>query len=482
MARRIATMVLALCGSLIWGDAALAGGFELPGFGVRAMGRGGAFTVRADDLTAMHHNPSGLLRNRGTRFLYNHNLTFSKLEFTKAPSAVESEGYDQLDNPGTLQSELFPLGVTLGLGSDFGLEDWSFAVGIFGPNGIGELSFPEDGGQRYMLTNLETALIFFTGSVAYGRRDHWGIGISLQYVWAPYARLGLVVDARPANAPGLQPNISGYDVVADFDLSDDFSFSAIVGGWWRVHPAFEIGFSSRVIPAVLDLSGPIDITPIGEIIADDEVIQENTGGGLELTLPAFVRAGVRYRHLTEAQEEIFDIEVDVVWEHTSSLDNYDIDLEGRAQIPGVFNQELPDISLPRRWQDTFSIRMGGTWNAIADTLEVSAGGFWESGAAPKNYSHIDFPAFQRGGLGTGLTYRFYGVSLSVSYLHIFQETRRVDERFAKVYQVRPISPCDENPNTCNGSTTGVPANAGKFVSSFNLVGLGLELHFDEWFE
>ncbi|MFT7623889.1 MAG: hypothetical protein ACI9WU_003074, partial [Myxococcota bacterium] len=130
------------------------------------------------------------------------------------------------------------------------------------------------------------------------------------------------------------------------------------------------------------------------------------------------------------------------------------------------------------WKDTHSVRLGGTVNAVEDTFWVSLGGFWESGAAPNNYSNLDFPSFDRFGFGGGIRLKGYGLDLNIGVLHVIQETRDVEELFAKQFQVRPISPCPEN---CD-EIIGVPVNAGKFESSITQFSMSLGMHFDEWFE
>ena len=48
---------LCCCGSTVW-----AGGFEFPGNGAEAMGRGGAFTAKASNPSAIDYNIAGLAR------------------------------------------------------------------------------------------------------------------------------------------------------------------------------------------------------------------------------------------------------------------------------------------------------------------------------------------------------------------------------------------------------------------------------------
>jgi long-subunit fatty acid transport protein len=474
----IATAV-ALCATSV----CLGAGLEYPDNGTRALSRGGAFTVLSDDLSAIAHNPSGLLKGRGTRFLYNHNLSWASLSFDRQPLSTDPTGISVLQNPSSQSAGVFPLGITMALGSDFGLEDWSFAIGVYGPSAVGNLEFSRDGAQRYLLTELDTALVFYTASVAYGERDHWGVGISLQYAHAPWVRFGLMVDGAPNNQPGVNPYTSPFDVHAKLDMSDSFAFTAIVGGWWRIIPELEVGVTSRVIPVFLNLDGSAKLEPVGEAVATREIETVGTGASMDLTLPAYVRAGVRYRHLAadNPNQEVFDAELNVVWENWSTLDSYDLDLRGRAVITGIFDTELPDLAIPKKWRDTISVRLGGTWNVLPELLAVSLGGFWEQGAVPKNYEHIDFPSFNRFGVSTGLRFQFSGFDINVAYLHVFQEDRNVDERTAKVFQIRPVTECASEPSACGGSPTGVPVNAGKFESGWDVLSLGVELHFDQWF-
>src|ERR1700757_3833401 len=78
--------------------AVYAGGLEIPDNGTEALGRGGAFTAKADDATALEYNIAGLARQRGTRVLLDGNIILSTLDFTRsgpypdAPSAATPWG------------------------------------------------------------------------------------------------------------------------------------------------------------------------------------------------------------------------------------------------------------------------------------------------------------------------------------------------------------------------------------------------------
>ena len=71
--------------ALLGGETAMAGGFEIPGVGTKAVGRGGAYTVGVRDLTSLHHNPANLALLDGSYFQWDHNLSLSNLTFARAP-------------------------------------------------------------------------------------------------------------------------------------------------------------------------------------------------------------------------------------------------------------------------------------------------------------------------------------------------------------------------------------------------------------
>jgi long-subunit fatty acid transport protein len=468
-----------------------AGGFEIPGVGARSVGRGGAFTVLADDLSAVANNPGALTRLTGTHFLYSHNLIWHPASFTRAKSQIpqNSSAFSFDPEEAALktvseQSGLFPLGVMLVVATDFGLPDWRFALSIFGPNAAGGLDYPVQGGQRYLLTHMEMLLIYYNLTVAYGKQDKYGVGVTLQYAHVPVSKYSLVVDGVPPGGD-LSPYNSSSDVETTLDMSDPFAFTATIGAWWRVLPSLEIGLSGRVIPLKLNPRGKVSLANVpnqtqfnARQLSISNGDKDYGAAGLDLTLPVTARAGVRYRHLTgegDSAREVFDIELNFVYEGWSSIEAFEISLKGDMNL--FASTPIQNITMEKRWKDTLSVRLGSTFNVVEDTFSMSLGGFYETGAVPHNYTNLDFLSFDRFGIGAGIRLRGYGLELNVSYMHVFQGDRDVSELFGKIYQQRPVALC---PESCDG-LSGVPANAGLFTSSFDILSLSLQAHFDKWF-
>lgn len=478
----LAGLVLAMTVSAA--GSAFAGGFEIPDTGANALGRGGAFAVRSDDLTALNINPGGLARLHGTRFLYNHNLIWNKIAFTRTPSVIPGSA-NFTDPFSTVENaeDLFPLGIMGVLSSDFGLEDWTFAIGIYGPNAVGKQSFPVNGGSRYMLTETDMLLVYYSLAVAYGHKDVFGLGLTLQYVDMPLTKFSLVVDAEKTlsgnSAPPLSPYDNRFDVEATLDLKDRGpTFTALIGAWWRIIPELEVAISGRIVPIYLRPEGDIRLAnvPDHEPLGEDILVIEDQHAAMPITLPLVARAGLRYRYLDD-EAEIFDVELDAVYESWSMMESYDVQLSGRAVINEL--KPLEDIAIEKRWRDTVSVRLGGSWQAVQDWFGVSAGAYWERGAVPENYTHLDFLSLDRWGVGGGLRFTHWGVDLAVAYNHVFQPDVTVSEEDGKVFQQRPLFPCPKA-GPCQGGQ-GVPANAGTFESSYDQLALSLQLHFDEWF-
>src|SRR5579863_217995 len=157
--------------------AASGGGFEIPDNGTEGLGRGGAFTAKADDPTAIQYNIAGLAAQKGTNLLLDGHVVLGDYEFQRA--GVYG---DNPTNPATpWGGQRYPLVRDQGgpffapfgaLTSDLGLERWTFAVGAFGPSSVGNRTYPlgVDGlpsPARYDAAQIEGLIIFPTVAAAY---------------------------------------------------------------------------------------------------------------------------------------------------------------------------------------------------------------------------------------------------------------------------------------------------------------------------
>ncbi|MEM6296577.1 MAG: outer membrane protein transport protein, partial [Myxococcota bacterium] len=405
---------------------AFAGGFEVPDMGGRAIGRGAAYVVGVQDGTAIHYNPAALAKIRGTTVMYHHGLMFHDTRFQRS-TLSEAWGPDAGTQFGEARSStrLFPILGALAVTTDFGLDNWTFAAGVYGPNGVGSQSFDNYGPQSFMMTDLDVLLAYYTLGAAWKWKDVFGIGAVVQYADLIQLDYGVVADS--SLTPGLSPVPSDESTQLEttIELSDRTGATAQIGLWYRPWQRVEFGFSSRFVPVYFKPKGGVSVDK-------STLVTEEITVDMDLTLPAIVRGGVRYIHDT-GDREWFDIELDAVYESWSLLKSFELDVQG--QING---QELQELTLPKNWKDTVSVRLGGDVHPLPPYLTLRTGAFFETAAVPENFSHIDFPSFRRVGVGAGFTAGAKGAYLTVGYMHVFQEKRTVSEEFGKIFQQRPL--------------------------------------------
>ncbi len=460
----------------------LAAGLVIPDNGSIATARGGASVSGIHDPTAGFLNPALLSRLPGLRLSYNHNLINSQVSFDRAPTVIP-DSYDYELNPedqgvgqGYAENEkpLFPFNGLLAMSYQF---DTGLTVGfsVHGPNGSGASKYPVQGSQRYMMTEIDGLLGFVGVSAAQGG-SNWGAGLTLQWATMTNMSYKMVVDGEISDQ--INPNVSSIDVEAEIAVKDEAAFTAIFGAWFRPTPNFELALAGRVLPVHFDAKGDVFVqnTPNDTRFSADQLIVENGSAGFEFTLPQTARLGLRYLGLDDQGSEYFDLELALVYEAWSSMDELNVDLEGYV---GALGADLEDVTIAKKWRDTLSVRLGGSYKA-QEALTLLSGIFFEQGATPKQYANIDFPSYDRFGASIGLAFQVMKeVQLVLGYLHIFQHEVKVNEYEAKVFQQRPIAPCPERcgMNEAGQSYSGVPANAGTHTVSFQSFTLGINTTF-----
>ncbi|HEX9100609.1 MAG TPA: hypothetical protein VF997_00325, partial [Polyangia bacterium] len=189
-----------------------AGGLEIPDNGTEALARGGAFTAKADDATALQYNVAGLARQRGTRALLDGNVILSTLNFQRdgvypdAPSGATPWGgqpFPEVHNSGGPFFAPF-----FGLSSDLGLDRWTFAVGVFGPSSVGNRTYPLSVGgvpspARYDLVQALPVVVLPTAAAAVRVARWLDLGVALHVA---VAKLDLTSVSFADISKGVCPN------------------------------------------------------------------------------------------------------------------------------------------------------------------------------------------------------------------------------------------------------------------------------------
>ena len=227
-------------------------GFEVPELGTRSVARGGAVAARVDDGTAAVLNPGGLSKIKGLLFQYNHNFLIVNSSFARL-NPVEAENEPKYLDEAKNTEPFFPLGIfaslAYNLNSDAGDNSNSSVIAftVNGPNTTGHTKFTDAESTRYLLDELDTLLIYYGLSYAYGT-DTFGVGLTAQYVQVPrrtLQSLWMQILVR-MDEHLLEP--FPFDVNTELRLEDKGTLSGIIGGWWRPTPAVELAVAARPLP------------------------------------------------------------------------------------------------------------------------------------------------------------------------------------------------------------------------------------------
>lgn len=456
---------------------AQAGGYYSGMQGARAAGRAGAFTAKADDLTAVIYNPAGLARIDRNLVQLSNRFSYNALEFTRAPTLdwnQEEDGVAPVVEFDTVRNEepvqlLDPL---LGVASRLGTQDWAFSLVAFAPAGVSRVEFPLDGGQRYLMVSREAIILNYSASAAYEFQENFAVGASLQWIAVPRLRYSLVIDANqfPRRA---HPVSSELDMHASTAGSDPFTLNAVLGAWYRPLPSLELGISGQVIPSQIETKSKLAIDPVRPEVAGEVELRRDGEPAddvrVTLPLPVTARVGVRYRHL-EGKRELFDVELDVAYESWSRVDRFSLDSNGIQATLLAQTLDVGKIEIDKQWRDTVSASLGGDFAVIPSRCTLRAGIFYESAVAPPAYANVDFAGGQQLGGTLGASLQLANVELALAYEYRVQPSFSVSEQDGRVYQEVPGSQCRapyDDPATCEEHYLGQPApvvNAGEYAA------------------
>jgi len=453
---------------------AFGAGFEYNENGANILGRSGAFTAKADHPMTIHNNPAGLLNWSGHRLYLGANLNSVSLSF-------ERFGIDDLVADGTYPSATAenegPPFVAPSVAWGYAAENWAVGFGIYGPGAMGLRSFAPDGPQRFLLIDEDFLLGYasLTGALRLG--DKLSFGVALQFVTMPSAKMSLTIDAKTAKGKE-QDETDAWMATAETDMSDWVGASAILGLHYRPTSWLEVGLSSRPMPIDVRATGELGLSfpnpdtqkllDKGSLATVDGACDQadgcppSTAGRLELSLPPWIRFGIRYVDRDDAGDEIFDVELDVFYEFWSELERYRIIPEYQISFLGQLLSVDP-IDIPKKYQDAWSIRLGSDVRLVPELLKMHLGIHYESPAAQKATTNLDFTSFHRIGTSLGFTARFDPVEITLAYQFVHQPDWTVSEDEAEMTIIRPTSNVE----------TPVVINAGTYRSYYQTLSLGV---------
>jgi long-chain fatty acid transport protein len=468
---RIALLCFLALGAAVAPRTAGAAGLYFSDRGVRPMGRAGAFVAGADDLGAVWYNPAGLA-DAGTSVLMDFSYLRFSVDYTRQLQVVDAQGnYQSFDSPTVTGSTPFlPLPTIAGSYAFGANKEWTIAGGVLAPY-IALTTYPptvdgQPSPARYSLGSYNGSIAALPGVwVAYKPFDALRIGVgALAFVGKFQSTI--TFNANPQDRLLGAPEEPEYDANAQLNISPIFAPSANAGITLVPSKYFRIGASGQ-LPMII--SSPATITmQMPSSVVFDSASQDGTSAHVRFVLPAIVRAGIEVRPIDDLRVELAYVRE--FWSEQQSIDITPINMsiDGIAGMPPKV--AIPPISMPRGFQDSQSIRLGGeyTYDVWHTKVSVRAGGSYETTAVPAPYLNLSALDFDKwvasigGSVFLGKHWRFDAV-----WAHTFAQTVYVNPDIAKIPRINPI----------DGNAPFEPVNGGTYSASADLVGVGFNYLF-----
>jgi long-chain fatty acid transport protein len=429
-----------------------AGGMFLPARGARGLGRAGSFVAGADDGGALYYNPAGLADIDGIGLLFDAGLVLQQLHYDR----VDSGGNRQPGVDGSIDVLPIP---TLALTWKPRKARWlTIGGGIWVPY-LGLNSFPEKGPQRYSSITLSgSLLIVMELAAAFRVNEHFWLGFGFQNMILQFkSRKDL--SACPSQVD-CAPEDPSFDSLTEVSATSAFTPSGIVGAT-VVFPKVRAGFSLQ-LPFFVRADGEVlSRLPTNPMFDGSAVVGKSVS--LAFDLPLMARVGVEVRPIPPLRVELgFD------YESWSMQDKFTIQPHGIYidHVPGIGRYYLNTMYENRQLQDTFSVHLGGEYEAIKHRLVVRAGYLFETSATPDSTAGVLVPDGLHNMIGLGVGVKLGKVRLDFGYAHIFTLDRTVDYRTTQARQLNPIQP---------GIAVGI--GGGTYHISDDVLALGLDGRF-----
>jgi long-chain fatty acid transport protein len=457
-------------------SAARASGLYFTDRGVRPMGRGGAFVAGADDLGATWYNPAGIA-DAGNSVLFDASWLQFDIDYTRELRVVNADNVVTYPKDPTVHGSapFIPLptfAASLVLDK---AKKVTIAGGMLAPY-VALASYPTtitypDGSQqpspaRYTLSGFDGSLLALPGAwIAYKPIEQLRFGLGVMALIGIF-QADVTFSACPQDRLICAPEQPEYDAAAQMKVGPIFAPSLNSGVTYVPTRWLRLGLSGMA-PMVIDSNATIQVK-LPSAAEFDNASLSGDQAHVHFVLPAVLRAGIEVR-------PIDDLRVEVAWVHefwsehqTISAVPSGISIDGVTGLPPKL--AMPPITIPRDFQDSDSVRLGGEYhfNVEGYGLDARAGLAYETSAVPPAYlslSSLDFNKWITslgGSLYIGKHWRFDAV-----FAHVFAQSVNVSPDQAAIPRINPLP----------GNAPLEAVNGGTYSASANIIGVGFNYKF-----
>ncbi len=505
-----------------------AGGLGIPGYGSQAQPRAGAFVAKADDPSAIFHNPAGLVKLSGTVIQLGINLINFSQSFQRAGNYDQCTGakcpaggvsyagqaYEKVENQSHGKFSIGDYAVVplFSVASDLGLDlPFVFAAGIFAPVagspdreyspeyvlGQDPTIAPPPG--RYDIIRQEVAVILPSLALGYRVNSKWSVGARISWGF------GSLKGATSTWGERNYEEWDGLDAVFEVDVKDNFVPAFGVGALYKPKDNLELGFNYRSAASVHASGTGTPTSGQGLLLGGQDPLSPKTqapyvcgpGGDIvafttcvNIELPRMASVGARWFSEDSKGRERADIELDVQWENWSAASQTVnlVDAITPAAVEG-----LPPSVIRHGFKDVFSIRLGGSYtHAIGDNLlSIRAGLAHDTETAETSWTRLDQDGFARDTLALGTAFELPGWRFELSGGVVLEGSRTVDHGGCnptandigcngdgfETPVGRRDAPDPAQPTAFDRDQSQSPFNAGVYEQGYVFLGMGVTAWF-----
>jgi len=356
-----------------------------------------------------------------------------------------------------------------GLSTDFGLDRWTFALGMYGPSSTGGRTYPlgvmgMPSPARYDVVQASPFVLYPTLAAAVRLTKWLDFGLALHLVWGRVDLSSVsFIDLGSTVCPNLeyQPCDSTVHVIAD-----GWTATASAGVMVRPSRWFEVGVQAR-LPYAIPLSGSADATPP----AVSSAMIGNSPATLSLAFPTVLRFGARVV-VVRGTREAGDLEVDATWENWQQAQGNGISLH----IDQLSAFKNINANVVHHYHDSYSIRLGGAINIPFKAAEfiLRLGAFYDASSTASADTRLDIDTLDKIGVTAGIGLRWNGTTINFGYAYQIEPDRVVSDG-----QLRSLNGARAGASV---ATTGEPlpvVNNGTYHGATQIISIGLTTSWDE---